>query len=311
MSRLVTNHAWAALVHGRTHAVDFSDDLIAVPEAFLRGNPRGGLNEDGLWAKKHVSGAQLSPDKLSHQRMARWSLFKNDRYCAFGVTCMASDVSADMTHDRYNREIYVFLGYVSRIDRDQYPAPPHHPPIPALGYLRESGYPLMQPLYQYIRDRFYDEYASSPPPTPTVLRECLPREFPSDSSLSLNFDMNRDQNLVDLWPMSADSRLWATAALAPFSVSLCLGLANERGRACWSILQCVCCHNEGNRSEAFRAARLCTQPLRSESQSPHRGLPGVVRPEAVTRMSLLNCHGAPKRTRQYSIRVRNQKNIKD
>ena len=224
---------------------------------------------------------------------------------------MASDVSADMTHDRYNREIYVFLGYVSRIDRDQYPAPPHHPPIPALGYLRESGYPLMQPLYQYIRDRFYDEYASSPPPTPTVLRECLPREFPSDSSLSLNFDMNRDQNLVDLWPMSADSRLWATAALAPFSVSLCLGLANERDALAgpfYNASVVTMRATEAKRSvprEVMHSATAIGEPIATP------GIPGVVRPEAVTRMSLLNCHGAPKRTRQYSIRVRNQKNIKD
>ncbi|MBW3543006.1 MAG: hypothetical protein KY476_22320 [Planctomycetes bacterium] len=128
---------WAPLVFGRTLKVDFR--LLAIPEGMAKA--------DVQWLQSHINGSTVYPDDLRDGH--RWSLFKNDRYCGFGLTCMAQLVSTHRVIVE-NRELYLFAGYVSRIDRSQWPDPPHHPPLPILPAVDRPPFDVLRTLYEYV-----------------------------------------------------------------------------------------------------------------------------------------------------------------
>ncbi|NEP81102.1 MAG: hypothetical protein F6K39_24870 [Okeania sp. SIO3B3] len=102
---------WSVIIYGRTKEADFR--FLAIPEDFTP--------EDRYWASKYIHGSTVYPEKLKEN--PRWSLFKNHKHCVIGVTCMVKDlIGSDrrydyMTEDASRRSIYIFVGYVVKIDR--------------------------------------------------------------------------------------------------------------------------------------------------------------------------------------------------
>ncbi|CAD5990481.1 hypothetical protein PCC9214_05807 [Planktothrix tepida] len=221
----MSNAKWAAIVYGRTHEVDFR--FIATPKDFK--NDKFEKN----WALNHILTTTRSASKLSGN--PRWSLFKNECHCVVGVTCMVRELigrateetSEDLTKDSKGRPLYVFVGYVARVDKEH-----AFPPLPP--YLG-NNLKFFEPLYQYVRDvwfvKNYEE--ASKVPSFTEYQDLPEGEFSSltdydsDFSQSLNY---QNRYKVFLWPDSEEYRqkLWMTVPRCKRPISLCLGLAGQK-----------------------------------------------------------------------------------
>jgi hypothetical protein len=103
---------WSVIVYGRTYEADFR--FLAIPEDFTP--------EALEWASKHINTTTRSPEDLKNN--PRWCLFKNRQHCVIGVTCMVRElVGSDreyeqMTKDSSGRPLYIFVGYVTKVDSD-------------------------------------------------------------------------------------------------------------------------------------------------------------------------------------------------
>ncbi|MGL5871683.1 MAG: hypothetical protein ACRC2R_04820 [Xenococcaceae cyanobacterium] len=212
---------WSGLVYGRSYQVDFSS--IATPCDFTA--------QDTQWALQYITATTKSADKLAGN--PRWSLFKNEKYCVVGVTCMVKDLLGDgddMIKDCQGRPLYIFVGYVA--------------PLKDKTYLRNvptyssNNLELFAPLYQHVRDIWYlKEYEKFDKlPILTKERELVYSEFPHTVNYDLNLarqlnhqQKDRDGDRVFLWQDSDEYRkkLWVTAARCQFSISLCLGFKSE------------------------------------------------------------------------------------
>ena len=96
---------WAAIVYGRSYHLDFR--FITLPYNFNA--------EDSAWALQHIIATMQQARNLANA--PRWSLFKKDDYCVVGVTCMVRDLIDVMVKDDQGRPLYVFVGYVTQLDR--------------------------------------------------------------------------------------------------------------------------------------------------------------------------------------------------
>jgi hypothetical protein len=196
--------SWYPIVHGRTAFVDFRSNLIVVPKIF---------NDTELeWAKKHILATTRAPEQLPGN--PRWSVFQTPALVVVGVTCMASEVSPDMTREIVvvggreveRRPLYVFLGYASR--RTVLGLPPR-------------DLKLFGDLYQFVKDRWREQWYESR--TKHVSTD--PRELPELCAGSLA-TLNDDDDLLSVLPSSQADELWASAANFP-RASLCIGLPNS------------------------------------------------------------------------------------
>jgi hypothetical protein len=202
-------YKWAAIIYCRTYEVDFR--LIVRPEDF-------GTDEID-WAKDHILTTTRSAEKLRDR--PRWSLFKNQKHCIVGVTCMAATLSEDMIEDRVGRPLFAFVGYVAQ---------PPFPPIPAMNLdLFKSGYK------EYVGRRWQEK------PYETRKADILskseyekldysdPIDSPADD-FHFSRLLNTNSNQICLWPDSEEYRkkLWLAASRHEKPVSLCLGLARQR-----------------------------------------------------------------------------------
>lgn len=128
---------WSAIVYARTYEVDFR--FIAIPERF---------SDDDI---KDIEPYILTSTRFAEElpKQWRWSLFRNERQCVFGVTCMASDLIEaagpvgvdwiEMTCDNTRvRRLYLFAGYVSNQGLAI---------VPTFDKLDLS---IFAPLYQYV-----------------------------------------------------------------------------------------------------------------------------------------------------------------
>lgn len=111
----MSKREWAAIVYGRSYHLDFR--FITLPHNFTP--------QDISWASQHIIATTQRARNLSGS--PRWSLFKSDNYCVFGVTCMvrdligqlSEDVIEVMTKDDQGRPLYVFVGYVTQLSQDK------------------------------------------------------------------------------------------------------------------------------------------------------------------------------------------------
>ena len=118
----MSDRKWAAIVYGRSYHLDFR--FIAIPQDF-------GKSEID-WAAPYILATTQKARNLAAS--PRWSLFKNDTHCVVGVTCMVRDLIGKlgeeaievMAKDDLGRPLYVFVGYVTKLDRskslDEFPA---------------------------------------------------------------------------------------------------------------------------------------------------------------------------------------------
>jgi|GEM_PF-1473244 len=104
---------WARIVYGRTYHLDFR--FITVPHDFSA--------PEIAWASPYILATTQQARNLADS--PRWSLFKNKTHCIVGVTCMVRDLIGKlvpdsievMAKDEHGRPLYVFLGYVTQLDR--------------------------------------------------------------------------------------------------------------------------------------------------------------------------------------------------
>jgi hypothetical protein len=221
----MSEQKWAAIVYGRSYYLDFR--LIAIPKDFT--------SEDISWALAYIIPTTRAAGKLD--RHPRWSLFKNERYCIVGVTCMVRDLIGqgyknfdnNLTKDVQGRPLYIFVGYGTPLDRRKNLT--RFPPYSG------KNLSVFQPLYQYVQQQWkvkdYDIKAKK-----TILSDYQQlAAFIGQSSSNIDRHIARSLNSqsqnsakIFLWQDSEESRckLWTTIAICRQPNSLCLGLANKQ-----------------------------------------------------------------------------------
>lgn len=227
----------AALIYARTYEVDFR--FIAMPKDFT--------SNDKDWAWDYIRVTTRTPEQLPEN--PRWSIFKNDRYCVFSVTCMVRELigrktgknSENLTKDSKGRPLYIFAGYVIQIGQEV--AKENKIYIPPYS---GNNLKLFQPLYEYVSNQWLVK-SYEPQSRNATASEYKPYfsqeqtiESPQDFDQGY-FTLNTDNSqIVSCWPDVAESavnnhqkNLWfaASKSLENFpqkNVSLCLGLATEK-----------------------------------------------------------------------------------
>lgn len=217
-------HKWEPLVHGRTYQVDYRSNLLAVPAWFEAG--------DISWVMPFILGTFDSFLVRGLAEPVHWSVFKNQRYCVVGLTCLAHQVSEDMNQDMGNRVLPVFLGYISRNIAE--------PVLPRMeigekGNAETKGGQFSE-LYHYVRQRWYEkrqDRESKVEDTPENTFDLEIADYPLDEDVRLNVEGNR----IKIWPvpqkngkdwlLARDEALWAAVSHHQGPVSLCLGLSRQ------------------------------------------------------------------------------------
>jgi hypothetical protein len=217
----MSEQKWAAIVYGRSYYLDFR--LIAIPRDFIA--------EDISWALTHIIPTTRAVNKLDCH--PRWTLFKNERHCIVGVTCMVRDLigqeANNLTKDVQGRSLYIFVGYSTCLERQKYLV--NFPPYSG------NNLSIFQPLYQYVQQQWqvkdYDTQAKKPILTDyqslTISLGQLSHKIDRHIASSLNSQFKNPAKIF-LWQDSEESRskLWTTIARSRQPNSLCLGLANKQ-----------------------------------------------------------------------------------
>ncbi len=234
---MAVEYRWAPIVYSRTLNVDFR--LLTMPEK---------MSQDEVdWVLEHISGTTTYADDL--RESSRWSLFKNDSLCVFGLTCMAALVSGiKVVAD--NRDLYLFAGWAARIDKTAYPQAPHHPPIPPLSVIKQPPFWVFRTLYDFVDLMWEDDRT-----TLSELQKEIGRPFRRVPQMEQILKRNRhliaeqrkavaaesdqlnyDGLKLSTIPYESDDQaaqtqkndmIWAEAALTDKPVSVCLGLPDQ------------------------------------------------------------------------------------
>jgi hypothetical protein len=213
-------HKWAAIIYGRSYHLDFR--FITIPQDFT--------DREKDWAARYILDTLSQANKLSSH--PRWSLFKNDTHCVVGVTCMVRDLLVDLepeindslSKDNRGRPLYVFVGYVTKLDRRKrlldFPA------------YSDRSLQAFQELYQYISQVWWVEeyYKDSKKP---IFNDYQPldfanQEFNINEVLEIIKQINHQEKYPDLtylWHNTSEQKrkLWVTAAISYEPISVCLG----------------------------------------------------------------------------------------
>ncbi len=222
----MSNTKWAAIVYGRTYEVDFR--LLSIPQNFE--------SDDEKWAMKHIRATMQSVNKLPQH--PRWSLFRNDKYCIIGVTCMVEELIGSMTNelqtdyirDFAGRALYVFVGYVTQIDGEKL-TPLSIPP-----YSSES-LELFKPVYDYAKAKWFEKSHDPKHREPIrseyeALQHISQDEFYKDhDELDAGIgNLNYDSEQAWIWPDEENFKqsLWQLASQSVKTISLCFGLPSSR-----------------------------------------------------------------------------------
>ena len=218
----MSKRQWAAIIYGRSYHLDFR--FITVPDNFT--------GHDINWASQYILATTQQARNLADS--PRWSLFKNDRYCIVGVTCMVRDLidqlSEDslevMAKDDRGRPLYVFVGYVTQLT--------HAKNIQDFPAYTENRLDNFKTLYHEIEKvwlvKDYEQDIRHP-----SLSQYQPLSFKVDTSTAnqqipqLN-DRSKYPDKTYLWPSftQQNNLLWLTSAQSLKSTSTCL---NIKGKA--------------------------------------------------------------------------------
>jgi hypothetical protein len=213
-------HKWAAIIYGRSYHLDFR--FITIPQDFT--------NQKKDWASQYILATFSHANKLSSH--PRWSLFKNDTHCVVGVTCMVRDLLVNLeqdiiellSKDNRGRPLYVFVGYVTQLDRRK-----RLLDFPAYSDLYLQAF---QDLYQYILKVWWVEeyYKDSKKP---ILNDYQPLDFANQKiqfhdTLDIAKQINHQEKYPHqtyLWHNTSEQKqkLWVASAISHQAISVCLG----------------------------------------------------------------------------------------
>ena len=233
---------WAPLIYGRTYEVDYR--FLAIPEDFDH------ITQN--WCLSYIQGLLQKPDAL--KQASRWGLFSNDKHCIFGVACLVKQLTHsfnqkyDLTKDKANRPLYLFVGYVTQIDSDK-----RIDDIPSYFSLFKQNLSIFQNVIHIIEQQWLIKpykYRSDSH-TRTYKYEKCPdfiRPFPLNFNYRLDYKKLKPNNRnygqvkieylfseddMKIWPDSQTNRedLWENACkyiARHYPLSLCFGLSSEK-----------------------------------------------------------------------------------
>ena len=215
---------WASIVYGRSYHLDFR--YITIPEDFT--------NQELNWATPYIVATTRKARKLPAH--PRWSLFKNDSHCVVGVTCMVreligylEDNSTTFTKDDSGRPLYIFVGYVTKLERQK-----HLFDLPSYTGDRLEDF---QSLYQYVQNVWLVKNFNRASRQPQLsqyqkLTFAYPQE-PANIALDELKKLNHQGRAADrvfLWrnTLEWNRKLWTASANFPEPISICLGINGKR-----------------------------------------------------------------------------------
>lgn len=218
----MSKREWAAIVYGRSYHLDFR--FITIPDNFTE--------QDTQWAASHIVATTQQARNLNNS--PRWSIFKNNSHCIVGVTCMVRDLIDKlgqdlievMTKDDQGRPLYIFVGYVTKLEQqqniDQFPP------------YTETCLDNFKLLYQSIEKvwlvKNYDPQSKSP-----LLSHYQPRNFSgeeiaiaSEQIIQLN-DLKHHPDQTFLWRSlrQQNQLLWIKSAQCSQPTSTCLSIKGK------------------------------------------------------------------------------------
>lgn len=213
-------HKWAAIIYGRSFHLDFR--FITIPQDFD--------NQEKDWASQYILATFSHANKLSSH--PRWSLFKNESHCVVGVTCMVRDLLIDLepdliellSKDNRGRPLYVFIGYVTQLDRRKclFDFPPYTDK-----YLKS-----FQHLYQYILEVWWVEEYQKDSKKP-IFNQYQLLDFAHEKvQLHETFELAKQINHQKKYPhqtylwhntLEQKRKLWIASAVSHQTTSVCLG----------------------------------------------------------------------------------------
>ncbi len=192
---------FAPLVFSRTKEVDFR--FLVVPEDFSE--------EDMEWSKKHILATLLNSIELSEN--PRWSLFGNEQHYVIGLSCRASLLSERNIADKFNRGLYLFVGYVTK--------KPGFIPMQAVAF---------NSLYDFVHQKWEDDSIDAR----TIIKSkyddkeidlsTLPPDFEGNAGIKINHDADK----VRIYSNRRNSELWTIFSQYSRAVSLCLNVAGQK-----------------------------------------------------------------------------------
>ncbi|MEL6494120.1 MAG: hypothetical protein AAFQ41_03225 [Cyanobacteria bacterium J06623_7] len=207
------SNRWAAIVYGRTYHLDFR--FITVPHDFTP--------PDLNWAASHIVATTQGARNLAAS--PRWSLFKSDRFCVVGTTCMIKELLGQTVKDDRGRPLYAFFGYATPLDSglslDNLPPysdcladfQPLYGEIERVWSVKNYESNSTKPaLSQYASVKFSDAAIAQPLSVATQLN--LPNQHPEQ---------------IYLWPnqLEKNKRLWQASAHCPQTVAVCLNIKGK------------------------------------------------------------------------------------
>ena len=216
---------WAGIVYGRSYHLDFR--FIAIPRDFT--------SQELDWASPYILATTRKARKLPSS--PRWSLFKNDSHCVLGVTCMVRDLLKELddnsleelTKDDRGRPLYVFVGYVTKLERKKclFNLPSY------TGNCLED----FQSLYQYVREvwlvKNFDREGRKPQLTHYQKLIFTNQQVQSNPAINFIEELNHQGKYSDkvfLWQDTPEQnrKLWTASAIFPEATSICLGINSTR-----------------------------------------------------------------------------------
>ena len=214
----MSKQTWAKIVYGRSYYLDFR--FITIPHDFTA--------DEIAWVSPYIlATTQKARNLKSHPR---WTLFKNDSHCVVGVTCMVRDLIGmtedaieAMTNDDLGRPLYVFVGFVTRLNRDKILSD-----FPAYTQTHLNSF---EPLYQDVEKVWLvKDYHNRQP----LLSEYKPLHTSIDTTDGSSFvsripqlnDRTRYPHKTFVWQRSKEqnNHLWLASAVCSQSTSVCLNI---------------------------------------------------------------------------------------
>ena len=218
----MSKQKWAAIVYGRSYHLDFR--FITIPQDFT--------SQEIEWVSPYILATTKKARNIANY--PRWSLFKNDSYCVIGVTCMVRDligkVGKDLTEaiakDNLGRPLYVFVGYVTHLNRSKI--------LSSFPDYTGDNLNCFQSLYQEIERvwllRDYDDRKPSLSEYQPLSKEIQATKISTNvyQASPLNNPTKHPEQIF-VWRQSPakNRQLWSQAGRCLYSTSICLNIKEK------------------------------------------------------------------------------------